>query len=82
MSKADFGSCVSAIAPTRRPPSLPPTGRHVRRSPRCLHAAMEANRDGAETCVVRAEAALREQDFAKALRLLIKAKAFYPLEKT
>ena len=41
---------------------------------------MEANRDGAETCVVRAEAALREQDFAKALRLLIKAKGLYPLD--
>ena len=41
---------------------------------------MEANRDGAETCVVRAEAALREQDFAKALRLLVKAKGLYPLD--
>ena len=58
----------------RRRPALPPAeeARGVR--------AMECNRDGAETCVVRAEAALREQDFAKALRLLIKAKGLYPLD--
>ena len=41
---------------------------------------MEANREAAETCVVRAEAALREQDFAKTLRLLVKAKSLYPLD--
>ena len=45
----------------------------------CTHP-MEANRDAAETAVVRAEAALREQDFVKALRLLIKAKGLYPLD--
>ena len=41
---------------------------------------MEANREAAETCVVRAEEALREHDFAKTLRLLVKAKSLYPLD--
>jgi hypothetical protein len=41
---------------------------------------MEANREAAETCVVRAEAALREHDFVKTLHLLVKAKSLYPLD--
>lgn len=40
---------------------------------------MEANKDAAEQCVVRAEAALLANDTAGALRLLVKGKSLYPL---
>ena len=40
---------------------------------------MECNREAADQCVLRAEAALLENDWAKALRLLVKGKNLYPL---
>ena len=41
---------------------------------------MEANREAAVQCVARAETALLENDFARALRLFVKAQSLYPLE--
>ena len=41
---------------------------------------MEANREAAVQCVARAEAALLENDYERALRLFVKAQSLYPLE--
>ena len=43
-------------------------------------AAREANREAAEEWVARAEAALLGNDYARALRLFVKAQNLYPLE--
>ena len=43
-------------------------------------AAQEANREAAEEWVARAEAALLGNDYARALRLFVKAQNLYPLE--
>ena len=41
---------------------------------------MEGNREAAAEWVARAEAALLESDYARALRLFVKAQTLYPLE--
>ena len=45
-----------------------------------MFGVMEANREAAVQCVARAEAALLESDYARALRLFVKARSLYPLE--